>query len=289
MRRVRRVAQRIGRDERDRRPSGACCHETGSGRSRRGPGGRRRSASLPARAAPRRGSGRRTGSSAPGGSSVIVGPFVSTVKRQLLVVREPGKLAGDARLEAVWPVCECGALEDERPFEAYARLVTSTPSSFQCTRSSTLRAAADREREGGEEGRADPGSLRRPLGVEARRREPRAEREGGEDEGGRGCRAATASRKRPRQRPAPKARAARCRPAVLRLVLGREARAAPAARRSGAARSRRSAAGSPARPAGAPGGTRRCARRLAQRRSSASCPASIASKSRARDSSEPAD
>ncbi len=32
------------------------------------------------------------GITAPGGSRVIFGPFVSTVKRQLLVVREPGKL-----------------------------------------------------------------------------------------------------------------------------------------------------------------------------------------------------
>ena len=156
MRLVRRVAQRVGGDERDRRLSGGSSRRAGSGRPRRAPAGRRRSASRPARACRRARSGRREGISTPGGSNVIFGPVVSTVKRQLFVVREPGKPPVTLAWRR-WAPSRSGAVEDDPAGRDVGAVGDVDAVELPVDAVEDARVAADRELERGEEGRADPG------------------------------------------------------------------------------------------------------------------------------------
>ena len=73
----------------------------------------------------------------PGGSNAIVGPIVSTRMFQVFVVREPGKPPGAVAWTRCGPSCRWLPSRTKRPPCRYARPVTSAPSIFQRTRSST--------------------------------------------------------------------------------------------------------------------------------------------------------
>jgi hypothetical protein len=73
----------------------------------------------------------------PGGSNAIRGPTVSTRMFHVFVVREPGKPPGAVACTRCDPSRRRLPSMTKRPSCMYARPVTSTPSSFQWTRSST--------------------------------------------------------------------------------------------------------------------------------------------------------
>ncbi len=132
----------------------------------------RRSASLPARAVPAIRIGEPDGIS--GARRVERDLRPGRVDREAPGLRRPRAREAPGRRSPGGGACPSGerrALEDEPALRrGTARLVTSTPSSLQWTRSRTLCDAADRELQRGEERRADRRSLRGPLRVEARAR-----------------------------------------------------------------------------------------------------------------------